>query len=197
MGNFFSVYSVGDSIARFLKNTYPQNLRQTVACDFVQVSSGELAKKEALENKLTLYLFRVSMSEHLRNLTRPIAPNNRAVPLAVDLHYMLTVWSDSPQTEQVVMAWTMYQLFRHPVLDSSSLTPLAAWSKDETVQIIPAEMSNEDIMRIWESMALPYHLSVSYIARIVMIQDESIPDAAPVVSKRFSYEQKESGNGRA
>ena len=43
MANIYSIYSVGGSIIQFLRNAYPQELREAHPCDFRVVSSGELA----------------------------------------------------------------------------------------------------------------------------------------------------------
>ena len=43
-------------------------------------------------------------------------------------------------------------------------------------------------MRIWDALIPPYRLSVSYIARMVRIDSERIPDGLPVVASRLSFD---------
>jgi hypothetical protein len=74
------------------------------------------------------------------------------------------------------------------VLSASSLSPEAGWDSADAVQIVPAELSTEDLMRIWDALTPPYRLSVSYVARMVRIDAERIPDAAPVVASRLAFE---------
>jgi hypothetical protein len=85
------------------------------------------------------------------------------------------------------MAWAMRQLYQHPILDASALSPEAGWAPDEVVQIIPSELSTEDMMRIWDALEPPYRLSVSYIARRVRLDPDRLLDAAPVVATRFVH----------
>ena len=59
------------------------------------------------------------------------------------------------------------------------------------IQLIPAELSTEDIMRIWDALEPSYRLSVSYIARVVRIDSTRVEQVRPVVATRFSYEDKE------
>ena len=59
-----------------------------------------------------------------------------------------------------------------PILDASSLSPEAGWGANEVIQIIPAELSTEDVMRIWDALDPPYRLSVSYIARLVRLDPD-------------------------
>jgi len=71
------------------------------------------------------------------------------------------------------------------VLDLSVLSPDAGWNQGDVVQLVPSELSNEDLMRLWDSVTPPYHLSISYIARMVKIDAEPFPSFPPVVATKF------------
>jgi hypothetical protein len=81
----------------------------------------------------------------------------------------------------------MRQLYQFPVLDASSLSPEAGWASDEIIQIIPAELSTEELMRIWDALEPAYRVSVAYIARLVRIDPDTLLDSVPVVASRFTY----------
>jgi hypothetical protein len=83
----------------------------------------------------------------------------------------------------------MSQLHQQPVMDVSSLTEEGGWSNNDVVKIIPAELSNEDLMRIWDALAPDYRLSLSYIARVVSIDSAEISAGLPVVATRYQYEE--------
>jgi len=183
-----AIHSVGESLRTYLDASYPADLRAVHPCEFKLVSSGELAGDVELDGALTLYLYRVTVNEHARNLRRSTDPLRDNIPLAVDLHYLLTIWSSSAFTEHVVIAWAMRQLHQHPVFDASSLTTEAQWGAGDFVQIIPAELSTEDIMRIWDALDPGYRLSVSYVARVVRIDTDPVSDSLPVVATRFSFD---------
>jgi hypothetical protein len=68
------------------------------------------------------------------------------------------------------------------------LTPSNIWDSSESIQFIPADLSLEDILRIWDALGPKYRLSVCYIARVVRI-DTSIGPEPPVVATRFQYTQ--------
>lgn len=187
MANVFAIHSVGESLRTYLDNSYPTALRQAHPCAFRLLSSGELAGHEDLDNVLSLYLFRVTINEHLRNAKRVVDPNQEETPLSVDLHYLLTVWAKSALAEHLILAWAMRQLQQHPVLDRSSLSPEAGWGAGEFIQVIPAELSNEDIMRIWDALDPSYRLSVSYIARVVRIDTDPSLAGLPTVATRLQF----------
>lgn len=192
MGNLLSIYSVGNSLVKYLEKAYPQSLRDAHSCEFALLSSGEMASlPNNMPTTLSLYLYRVTVNEHLRHTSRQHNLSQTDIPLAVDLHYLMTVWSDSALAEQTILAWAMREFYMHPVLDRSALSPEANWDIEDIIQIIPAELSNEDLMRIWDAIEPHYHLSVSYTARIVRIDVDPGPDYAPVVATRFTYTERD------
>ena len=67
---------------------------------------------------------------------------------------------------------------------------MAVWSHAESVQITPAELSNENLMRIWDALSPSYRLSTSYVARAVRVDAQPQAESRPVVSTRFGFEKK-------
>lgn len=190
MANVLALHSVGSSIATFLRNTYPSQVagQAMPGCDFALISSGELAGDiDETLTRITLYLHRVTMNEHNRQ-RRPgtMSPEQQA-PLGLDLHFLLTAWAGNAQEELVTLTWAMRQLYQHPILDASSLSPEAGWASDEVIQIVPAEIPTEEMMRIWDALRPSYHLSVAYVARLVRVDPDRIEPAAPVVAMRMGY----------
>ena len=198
MANVKSIHSVCNSIVQFLHNAYEaapvpfgapgDTMQDEYPCNFRVLASGELKANADFGTALTLYLYRVMVNEHVRN--PPVRNDNAgAVPLSVDLHFLITVWSESAAAEQTICAWAMSQLHQHPIMDVSSLTAEGGWRNDDVVQIIPAELSNEDLMRIWDALAPDYRLSLSYIARVVRIDAAAVGEGLPVVATRYQYEE--------
>jgi len=186
MANLFAIHSVGSSLAIFLKNTYPNTIKSQHSCEFKLISSSELAQMEDTEsNMLSLFLHRVTLNEHLRHEMRLNDTRYTSPPLALDLHFLMTVWAQSALTEQLILAWAMRQLHLHQVLDLSSLSPEAEWGNAEKVQLIPADLSTEEIMRIWDALKPTYRLSVAYVARIVQIATDDVEQFLPVIAARF------------
>lgn len=189
MANIQAIHSVGASIATFLRNTYPASVgaQAMPACDFALVSSGELAGTIDDTTRITLYLYRVTVNEHNRQQRPGLMSPQQQAPLGLDLHFLLTAWAGTAQDELLPFTWALRQLYLHPILDASSLSPEAAWSAEEVIQIIPSELPVEDMMRIWDALAPPYRLSVSYVARLVRIDPDLVLEAGPVVATRFGY----------
>ena len=187
MANQFAIHSVGSSLITYLRNAYPEPLRTEYPCDFRLLSSGEMANIGELGTAVSLYLYRVTVDEHLRTAPMSYKSGDRAIPLSVDLHYLLSVWADSALVEHTIVAWVMSELDQHCVLDKATLSTDGGWFDEDQIQIVPVELSNEDLMRIWDALAPNYRLSVSYRARVIRIDPQPIPMGKPVVAKRFDY----------
>ncbi len=189
MANLFAIHSVGDSLVTYLRNSYPEPLRSVQPCTFRLLSGGEIVDVPNQGTTLSLLLYRVTIDEHLRNTGRPGDAGDEPAPLSLNLHYLFSVWADSAAIEHSILGWAMYELHRRPVLDQSSLTPEGNWDSSDAIHIIPAELSNEDIMRIWDALEPAYRLSVSYIARVVRIDTNRPSPGRPVVATRFDWQE--------
>lgn len=187
MANYFAIHSVGSSLITYLRNAYPEPLRTDYPCDFRLISSGEMADVGDMGTAVSFYLYRITVDEHLRNSPKLNNPQNQTLPLSLDLHYLLTVWADSALVEHTIVAWVMSELDQHCVLDKATLSADGGWLDDDQVQIVPVELSNEDLMRIWDALAPNYRLSISYKARVVRIDQQPLLTGKPVVAKRLEF----------
>jgi len=203
MANLRAIDSLVQSLARWLKDTYDIARKPLAAgggghtylpaFTFAPVSSSQLSREDfasdtdAGAERVSIYLFRVAVDPHLRTAGRPTSPEMRPVPLSLHLHLLFSFWSTNAANDHMVLAWLLRQLHEHPILDAAALSADAEWAPDEVVHLIPAELSNEDMMRLWDALTPSYRLSVSYIARVVRIDPDAPYEAGPVVASRFSF----------
>src|SRR5262245_38160573 len=117
MANISAIHSVGASLVTYLRNAYPTELRATHPCDFRLVSGGELATDDDLSTAVTFFLHRVTFNEHFRTRGRRAEAEDK-VPLALDLHYLMSVWASGSLAEHTILGWAMRELHLHPVLDA-------------------------------------------------------------------------------
>ena len=195
MANIAAIPSVGTSLATYLTRAYipavfPEDVTKP-SCTFEQLSIGGLRNENVDvpgdSVRVLIFLYRVSMNEHMRTSGRPTDPDMNPAPLSVDLHYLVTFWAGSAENEQLLLAWTLRQMHETPVLDGSILSDEAGWAPDDVIHLIPEEISNEDLMRIWDTVEPNYRLSLSYIARIVRIDPTETRDHLRVAATRFNY----------
>ena len=187
---------MGQSLVRSLQGAYdsavfPANIIKP-GCTFAVASSGQFGENfeaDTFNNQVQVFMYRANMNSHLRTSGRAQNPGKRPNPLSVDLNLLFSIWMGSAEDEHLLLAWLMRELHLNPVLDASTLTEEAGWDASDTVQIIPAELSTEDLMRIWDAIVPSYRLSVSYIARVVRLDPDpgSAEEFPAVVATRVEY----------
>ncbi len=156
-------------------------------------------------NSIGIYLHRISVDPFARNryVASPI-PNKPAQPeMPINLHIFLLAWTNNGESESLLATWALQQIGSGLQMGFSQLkTYDNDWGLDEVVQIVPEEMSTEDLQRIWDSLPGNYILSVPYIVKTVrMLPDPQIDFDKPVSTVVTPYYQKaelakgESNNG--
>jgi Pvc16 N-terminal domain len=194
MANIAAIRSVGTSLAEYLDRSYraaafPLDVNKP-SCAFNVVSSGRIQEEDDPSEgtaSVLIFLYHVSIDPHLRNSGRLTTPDMPTPPLSITLHYLFTFWSNSAEVEHLVLAWTMMELQATSLLDATILSREARWSAEDVVQLIPEELSNEDMMRIWDTLRPDYRLSLGYVARVVRIEPEPDEQQPPVIAARFNY----------
>ncbi len=189
MANVQATFSVCEGLRTFLQRSYDMAEPQPAAGLKFEVASAHQLnqrKNDEARDELSIFLYRVTVNEHQRNL---VPEQRERTPLMLDLHLLLVAWCAQPATEHALITWTMRELYQRPVLDLSVLSPGAGWARNDTVQLVPSELSNEDLMRLWDAVLPPYHLSVSYIARMVRIDADPLATYERVVATRHRVEE--------
>jgi hypothetical protein len=192
-----AVLSVGDSLVGYLTavNELARAANGGVEASFRLVSSAEIADIATPEAgaTVTFWLYRLGVDPYLRNTPAVARPGAEpSFPLGLELHYLVTAWATSAAREHEAMAFVMRELYRHPILDRSTLAPAGVWRADEAVHLVPTELSTEDMMRIWDAIRPEYRLSVTWCARVVRLDREPAGQGGrPVVASRFAYGRRE------
>ncbi len=171
-------------LAQLLKQRHELNPAQAgFSASFDAVGISDFKKLDGAQTRVSLMLVRLSHNEHLRN--RPVAtmPAGRQPPLAVDLHLLFTVWADKADKEQLLIAWLLRELHGLPVLGGAALG--APFGIHDAVQLIPEELSLDDLSKLWQVLVPPLRPSLGYVARHVALDLDRRPDAAPVVATRM------------
>jgi hypothetical protein len=187
MANHLAVYAFTESLLAYLQQSYATDTSNPPlpAASFEVLSSGRFStpSEGIKDTSVTLYLHRITIDNHLRKTRGGPAVG----PLGLDLHFLLTVWSDKHDAELTLMGWAMRQLHFHAFLDASSLSVDANWAADDVVSLFPAEITTEEMARIWEASQRGYRLSYPFIARVVRLGIDQSPIGEPVVATRFTF----------
>ncbi len=189
MAGLLAIHSVGSSIATWLRNRYPAELNALQSCSFRLLSSSELAQLDESPGEATcaLYLHRIGHDPVARHMRPSGTRSDAQVPLALTLHFLVTVIAGGALAEHTIAAWVARELHEHPLLDASILSAEGAWRPDDVIQLLPDPLEPEVLARVWESFRHTHRLTLPYVARTIYVDSARQPDAAPVVAIRNGF----------
>jgi hypothetical protein len=144
--------------------------------------------RDPLHPAITVFLYRVSVSADLRNVTPKPLPDGRVRRplLPLELRYLITPWSyDHTGTELSLVGQIAQTFYDYAELAQADLQG-NAWESGDSVSIVMESLPLEDHYRIWDAVPnVPYRLSLTYIARVIGIESKRISTHPPVTHARF------------
>src|SRR5689334_22199685 len=141
---------------------------------------------------ISIYLYRATVSTVRRNLPPKISADGKKYrpSLPLDLHYMFTPWAKKPETQQLLLAWSMRVLDDTPTLPSGYLNNFdledEPFLPEETVDLVYEPVSIQDMLAIWEVGKPNIQPSATYVARVVPIDSRVLlpdPSGRPVQTR--------------
>jgi hypothetical protein len=185
MAGVTSLHALCSGLAQHLSRAYQLRPIAGLSCKFAPVGVSELKKLDGQDTTLSLFLYRVSHNEHLRNRSPATVPHGRAVPLSLNAHLLLSVWADTALKEQCLLAWTLRELHQRPVLDNSLFAGGAGFGPGDQVPLLAEDLSLDDLSKLWQVLLPTLRPSLAYVARNVMLDLDAEPPHEPVIATRF------------
>ena len=189
MASFQALTTVCDAVVHLLRMSYrPSDFNNEL--EFKVFTPRDFGSG-AITNGVSLFLYRVVHNgTHRLPTGRPMAGGRARTQLPLDLHFLMTVWGQQASLQSTLAGWMMRTLEDTPILSPgilNAVTETEVFRADETVELSLTELSNEDLLRIWEVLGLGvYQLSIPYIARVVYLEStQPLPvDTGPAVQDR-------------
>jgi hypothetical protein len=180
-----AIATVGQTIVGLLKHGY--------ALDETGIKA-ELYRPQEFEDPMdhgfSLLLYRISVNSTPRNLAPRRLSNGRRVrpSLPLDLHYLLTAWAQTAEKQHWMLGWAMRFLEDRNTLPAGTLNQYAdageVFGPDEAVDLVCDPMSLPDHLQIWDKLKTKIPVSVSYVARRVLLDSSLEIDDHPAVRSR-------------
>lgn len=187
MADYRAIRAVGESLMGLLESSYrPEDFNDIVA-DFRMFTSRDFTNNNAITNGASLFMYRLFCNGVYRTPPGRIGENGMRMDsqLPLELHFLITVWGGEASYQYELAGWIMRVLEDSPMFPSAVLnsTTPNVFRSDETVDFTLAELSTEDLFRIWDVLGVnAYQLSIPYVARVVNI--ESIQPLAEEYDRR-------------
>ena len=143
--------------------------------------NGEVGPDAAV--LLSLYLYQVTPNGQLNN--HPPIPHGlseqRHPPLSLDMCFLLTPRSASPEDNLVILGRSLQILEGHATVRAGFLDSDLRPRRPE-LRVLLERISLEELTRIWNAFNEPYQLSVSYKITFVSIDTIRPPEEGPPVT---------------
>jgi hypothetical protein len=173
MADYRGVMAVGEAVMNLLRSSYrPEDFNTEL--EFRTFTARDFGQN-VIQTGVSLFLYRIFPFGVHRTPTGRLDAQGRRMQtlLPLELHFLLTFWAQEASLQHAIAGWTMRTLEDSPVLPAGVLNAAAEGSfrSDEVIEVGLAELSNEDLLRIWEVLGLNvYQLSVPYLARPIRIE---------------------------
>ena len=159
--------------------------------------------------QLNLFLYRVSHNTGWNNSAYPSRNSSgdetRSVPLAINLHYLLTAFGEDELDSEILLGFGMQILHENPVLyrklitDSLSNALLALYTgplqnaiklsgladQVELIKVTPESVNTEEMSRLWSAFQTKYHTCTGYQVTVVLIEKEKALKSGLPVKERL------------
>ncbi|HED32735.1 MAG TPA: DUF4255 domain-containing protein [Gammaproteobacteria bacterium] len=188
MANFRAIMAVSEAIVNLLRSSYmPEDFNNEL--EFKVFTSKDFSTN-SISNGVSLFPYRIYTNGSHRIPAGRVGSDGRPLKhkLPVELHCLVTVWGKEASLQNSLAGWIMRTLEDNAILPANLLNSVVAdvFHADETVEISLAELTTEDLFRIWDVLGMNiYQLSIPYVVRIIEIDSmQSMPSGEGLVQQR-------------
>ena len=171
MGDYRAIAGACEAVKDILRSAFdPAQFDRTI--EFKVYTGKDF--EEPISTGLSLFLYRIfhfgvnkTPSGRLDNNGKRMRPK-----LPLELHVLLTSWAPTADLQHKLIGWAMRVLEDTPIISSAVLrmNNSKIFFNDESIEIVPTELSTENLFRIWETVTdKNYQISVPYVIRIVFL----------------------------
>jgi hypothetical protein len=187
MADYRAIATITEAVLQFLRSNYhPADFDQEL--EFKVFTAKDFSKP--LNAGVSLFLYRIFPNGVHRTPPGRIGADGRRFQtlLPLDMHMLLTVWGREASLQHTIAGWMMRTLEDQPIYPASLLNAISpgVFHPEETVELSLTELTNEDLLRIWDTLVQNvYQLSVPYIARVVRIEStQHVDEGGGLVQER-------------
>jgi hypothetical protein len=134
---------------------------------------------------VSVWLYKVSrMSEMLNMPPERISPTQlNRTPLPLQLYYLVTPLMDDPIARHTVLGRILQVFNDFSILRGTDLRGVLAGT-NEQLRVNLEALTIEELSLIWEALAEPYQLSITYLVQVVKIDsDRELLRYSPVLER--------------
>lgn len=187
MATFQAIGSVAEAVARLLGQTWQPSLLNGIELQFEVYQGKDFSAP--MDAGVSVFVYQVGVNKVQRTLP-PADPQHRR-PLPLDVCLLLTAWAQDASAEHAILGWAMRAIDDHPILSSGFLNAFipGVFRPEETVELVPAELTNDEVFQLWQVLPNSLQLSAPYVARVVRVEsDLTVPQDPRVRTRELEFE---------
>ncbi len=165
MSSFHTILSVSRTLQQLLWEGFDTEVRAIVGSQAAIVLTNPSEVQRDPANRLSIWLYQVTENEFVKNqpVARANGDNTGAFPpLALNLFYLITPFTPSAESDQLVLGRLMQTLYDNAIVFVRNVPD----GDFEELRIVLCRLTLEELTRIWEALREPYRLSVCYQVRV-------------------------------
>lgn len=188
MADYRAIETVSKALVQLFRTSFPPEDFDDFDLQF-DVYVAEDFRQQPMSAGISVFLYRTTINGSHRTPPGRAELNGRRhlTQLPLDLHYLMTVWAQDSSLEHRIAGWMLRTLEDTPILPFGLLDAAApgVFRPDETIEVILAELVNEDLFRIWETLVQTgYKFSVPYMVRNLRIESSQTETFGQRVQER-------------
>jgi hypothetical protein len=135
---------------------------------------------------ISVFLHRISLHPERRNAPpRRLPDGSMQRPLLpLELSFMITPWARRTSDEYLLIGLVLQTLYERAEVGPGRLQG-NAWDPGDSVQLVLESLSTEDHYRVWDTVSLPYRLSLTYLARVIGIESRESVVSSPIATAQI------------
>jgi hypothetical protein len=194
MSGYKVIWAVSKELRRVLWEEFDRDtdVRPIVGSDTAIVFSNPTETRRQPSNRLSLWLYRVTENEHVKNSPTERANgagSTRPAPLALNLDYLVTPFASSGEFNDLLLGKTMQVLYDN----ASMLLRDPADQVAEELRVVLAPLTLEELTRVWEALQEPYRLSIAYEVRVTRIESLRVTSGSRVIDRNAGFRDRTIG----
>jgi hypothetical protein len=177
----------------------------TVSSKAPDLLQHDIIDGKAQQNQVNLFLHQVTYNPGWRNVGLPSLDADgktplKNPPLALDLHYLLTVYGSDDWQAEALLGNALMMLHRFPIIARKDITlalsllPAGAFAvalqaskladQIEMIKITPSTLGREEMAWLWTALKADYRPTFPFQVSVVLMEPEAqLGFALPVLSR--------------
>jgi hypothetical protein len=198
LATYPAIAATGLAVVGLLKDAAAATEFSDLRIDLLQAADFQAGAP--MTEGISLYAYRVAVNSSRRNLPPSVGPDGRRyrAPLPLDLHFLLSPWAKTAVRQLRILGWAMRELQNVPILPAGLLNHYGpehdTFRPAEAVELFCESPTLQDMSYILEPIKSAQPLSVTYVARMVLIESAVPIDLGePVQTREFAYGREAEG----